>query len=133
LYRWILFEELKVFTCFIRYEVDLEKIEEFREYAHSWIGLIRKFGGTHHGYFLPGGTGDDFPDAKFSFPGLGVEGPQNIAVSLFSFPTVGEYERYRREVPHDEECKRITARFSETSSFTRYERNFLVPIFDHSS
>lgn len=117
-----------MFTCFIRYEVDLAKIDEFREYGRSWIALIEKYGGTHHGYFLPGGAGDEFPDAQFSFPGLGVEGSSNIAVALFSFPSIKAYEKYRREVPDDAECKRITARFNENKSLTRYERNFLVPL-----
>lgn len=108
--------------------MDLAKIDEFREYGRSWIALIEKYGGTHHGYFLPGGAGDEFPDAQFSFPGLGVEGSSNIAVALFSFPSKKAYEKYRREVPDDAECKRITARFNENKSFTRYERNFLVPL-----
>lgn len=119
-----------MFTCFIRYEVDLAKIDEFKEYARSWIALIGKYGGTHHGYFIPGGAGDEFPDAKFSFPGLGVEGPSNIAVALFTFPSVEAYEKYRKEVPQDDECKRITACFNESKSFDRYERNFLIPLFD---
>ena len=33
--------------------------------------------GTHHGYFLP------------------VEGANNIAIALFSFPSVSSYEGYR--------------------------------------
>ena len=117
-----------MFTCFIRYEVDLAKIDEFREYALCWIALIEKYGGTHHGYFVPRGTGNEFPDAQFSFPSLGVVGPSNIAVALFSFPSIKAYEKYRREVPDDDECKRITARFNDNKSFTRYERNFLVPL-----
>lgn len=42
-----------MFTCCIRYTVDLDKLDEFREYARSWISLIRKYGGVHHGYFIP--------------------------------------------------------------------------------
>ncbi|MCG3212611.1 MAG: hypothetical protein FOGNACKC_06281 [Anaerolineae bacterium] len=33
-----------MFTCLIRYEVDLEKLNEFKAYARSWIGLIEKYG-----------------------------------------------------------------------------------------
>jgi len=72
-----------MFTCFIRYRVEPDKLNEFREYAHSWISLIRKYGGTHHGYFIPGNDGADLPDAAFSFPGLGSDGPSDIAVALF--------------------------------------------------
>jgi hypothetical protein len=119
-----------MFTCFIRYQVDPDKLEQFKEYAHAWIPLIRKYGGTHHGYFIPGTDGDDMPEAAFSFPGLGTEGPPNIAVALFSFPTIEAYDRYRRDVAEDDACKAATARFNETKSFSGYERTFLKPIFD---
>lgn len=119
-----------MFTCFIRYQINEGQTDEFREYARTWISLIEKFGGKHHGYFVPGGHNDNFPEAKFSFPGLGVEGPSNIAVALFSFQSVEAYEVYRRDVVHDPECKRMTARFNANMSFSKYERNFLIPIFE---
>ena len=84
-----------MFTCYIRYKLDPSKISEFKEYAHSWISLIEKYGGIHHGYFIPGERDASFPNATFSFPGLGSEGPPNIAVALFSFSTLDAYEAYR--------------------------------------
>ena len=119
-----------MFTCFIRYSIEPDKLEEFKEYARAWIGLIRKYGGTHHGYFVPGTEADDLPDAKFSFPGLGREGPPDIGVALFSFPDRASYERYRKDVAQDEGCKTATARFEATKCFSGYERPFLVPIFE---
>src|ERR1700744_6470790 len=119
-----------MFTCFIRYEIAPGELDAFKEYARSWIALIRKYGGTHHGYFLPGTSGHILPDAAFSFPGLGRVGAPNIAVALFSFPTVEAYDEYRREVAKDAGCKAATARFCETQCFTGYERTFLVPIFE---
>jgi len=116
-------------TCFIRYKLDLDKLDEFREYAHSWISLINKYGGTHHGFFVPGTHVDNLPSAAFSFPGLGTEGPPNITVALFSFPSIAAYDQYRMAVSSDEECKATTARFKETKCFYSYERTFLVPIF----
>jgi len=121
--------EEAVFTCCIRYEIDPEKLSEFKEYAHAWIPLVEKYGGTHHGYFVPPEDGDNVPDATFSFPGLGKNGPTNIAYALFSFPSVEIYEKYRTEVSKDEKCKSATARFNETKCFSSYERNFLKPIF----
>ena len=41
------------FTCVIRYTVEPDRMDELRAYAHSWIALIRKYGGEHHGYFVP--------------------------------------------------------------------------------
>jgi hypothetical protein len=127
---WGFEEKRVVFTCVIRYRVEPGKLAEFREYAHAWIGLIRKYGGTHHGYFLPATDKDSIPDPSFSFPGLGTAAPPNVAFALFSFPSVEAYDHYRAAVAEDEDCKAATARFSETKCFSGYERSFLVPIFD---
>lgn len=121
-----------MFTCYIRYVLDPKKINEFKEYAHSWIFLIEKYGGTHHGYFIPGDQDAKFPNATFSHAGLGAEGPKNIAVALFSFPSVEAYESYRLNVSQDPGCKAATQRFNETKCFLSYERNFLSPIFRSS-
>jgi hypothetical protein len=118
-----------MFTCCIRYIIDPNKLDEFKEYARSWIPLIEKYGGIHHGYFIPGDSSDKFPSATFSFPGLGTEGPTNIAIALFSFPNIETYEAYRRNVAQDDACKAATTRFNETKCFLSYERNFLKPIF----
>lgn len=117
-----------MFTCFIRYVINPNKMDEFEKYAHTWISLIEKYGGIHHGYFLPGNP-DDLPDSSFSFPDIGKSGPNNIAVALFSFSNLKDYETYRKAVGEDEECKAISSRFNETKCFISYERNFLKPIF----
>ena len=119
-----------MFTCFIRYQIAPGKLDAFKEYARAWIALIRKYGGTHHGYFLPHTECGALPDATFSFPGLGKEGPPDVGVALFSFPTIEAYESYRRAVEHDDACEAATARFNETRCFTSYERTFLVPMFE---
>jgi hypothetical protein len=119
-----------LFTCVIRYRLGPGKLAEFREYAEAWIRLIRKYGGVHHGYFVPGTEEDSLPAAAFSFPGLGAAAPADVAFALFSFPSVEAYDRYRAAVAGDEGCKAATARFQETRCFSSYERSFLVPIFD---
>jgi hypothetical protein len=118
-----------MFTCLVKYELNLNQLEHFREYARTWISLIEKYGGTHHGYFLPAEVGELLPEPTFSFPGLGKPGPANEAVALFSFPDLKAYEDYRRLVADDPLCKEITEKFNATKSFTGYERNFLTPIF----
>ena len=117
-----------MFTCVIRYTIEPGRLDELRAYARTWIALIRKYGGEHHGYFVPP-AGEPVPHATFSFPGLGVDGPPDVAYALFSFPSVEAYERYRREVSADPECEAARIRFDERPCFSRYERNFLVPIF----
>lgn len=119
-----------MFTCVIRYQIDPGKLAEFREYARAWLGLIRKYGGKHHGYFVPGTDADTLPEPTFSFPGLGTAAPANVAFAVFSFPNVDAYDRYRVDVADDEACKAATARFNETQCFSGYQRSFLVPIFD---
>ena len=112
-------------TCFLRYVIDPDKLADFEHYARVWMRLIEKYGGTHHGYFVPG---DAPPSAAFSFPGIGEEGPGNVAVALFSFPTVDAYESYRREVKQDPECAAITHHYEQTRCFTKYERTFMRPV-----
>lgn len=117
-----------MFTCCIRYTVDPAKLAEFREYARAWMPLIEAYGGIHHGYFMPGEAGDAMPEATFSFPGLGKAGPANVAIALFSFPTLAAYEAYRKDVSADPRCQAATARFEETQCFSGYERTFLMPV-----
>lgn len=119
-----------MFTCIIRYTVVADRRDELEAYARAWIALIRKYGGQHHGYFVPPREGAEVPSATFSFPGLGVDGPSDVAYALFSFPSVEAYERYRSEVKTDPECEAATARFNERPWFSRYERSFLTPIFE---
>lgn len=112
-------------TCFIRYTLDPDKKPAFEHYARVWMRLIDKYGGSHHGYFMPDETP---PSAAFSFPGIGEAGPDNIALALFSFPTLEAYEDYRREVPNDPECVAVTRHREETKCFTKYERTFVKAI-----
>ena len=43
----------RTMTCQIRYKLDLSKLSEFEAYARAWILLVERYGGTHHGYFIP--------------------------------------------------------------------------------
>jgi len=64
-------------TCVINYIIEPNKTKEFEYYAKLWIPLVNKFRGQHHGYFLPS------------------EGANNVALALFTFPSLAEYEQYR--------------------------------------
>ncbi len=111
-------------TCLIRYVLDPAKTAEFAHYGRMWIKLVERFGGTHHGYFLPG----EGPAAAFSFPGVGSAGPPNVAIALFSFPDLAAYERYRQCAADDDEARAATTYFHETKCFLSYERSFLRPL-----
>jgi NIPSNAP protein len=112
-------------TCFLRYTISPNELPAFEHYARVWMRLIEKYGGIHHGYFVPGATP---PSASFSFPGLGEDGADNVAVALFSFPTIEAYEKYRAEVKNDPECVEVTKHQAKTKCFVKYERTFMRPV-----
>jgi hypothetical protein len=98
-------------TCYIDYTVDASKLVEFEVYAKMWIPLVNKFGGIHHGYFLP------------------HEGANNKAYALFSFPSLAAYEVYRTESLLDEDCILAYDYAVKTQCILSYKRSFLKPIF----
>jgi hypothetical protein len=99
-------------TCFLRYVIDPAKIAEFEHYGKRWIPLVNRFGGVHHGYFMPS------------------EGANNIALALFSFPSLAAYETYRESSVHDPECQAAFAYARETQCIVSYERSFFRPVFE---
>ncbi|QQD73360.1 NIPSNAP family protein [Acidithiobacillus ferrivorans] len=99
-------------TCYLRYVVDPSKLKEFEAYGKMWIPLVEKFGGKHHGYFMP------------------HEGANNIALALFSFPSLAAYETYRLKAGRDPECQAAMRYYEETRCFISYERSFMRPVFE---
>lgn len=98
-------------TCYLRYVIDPNKAAEFEHYGKLWLPLVAKFGGTHHGYFMPS------------------EGANNIALALFSFPSLAAYEDYRQRSLQHAECQAAFAYAKETQCFLSYERSFFRPVF----
>ena len=99
-------------TCYLRYVIDASKVKEFEHYGKLWISLVEKFGGKHHGYFLPS------------------EGANNIALALFSFPSLTAYEQYRAGSCSDKECLAALQYAEETKCIVSYERSFFRPVFE---
>ena len=97
-------------TCHVRYVVDQDKLPEFETYARMWLELVPRFGGTHHGYFLPS------------------EGESDVALALFSFPSFAAYEDYRQRAAGDPEVAKAIAYAKETRCFLRHERTFFRPV-----
>lgn len=99
-------------TCHLKYIIDPYQLAAFEAYGKKWIQLVNRFGGQHHGYFMPG------------------EGANNVAFALFSFPSLADYEIYRTHILMDEECLE-TFRIAEGNKcIISYERTFLRPVFD---
>ncbi len=99
-------------TRYLTYEIDPDKVSEFEEYAKRWITLIARFGGTHHGYFLPHESAND------------------LAVALFSFPSLADYEQYRIASMSDAECLEAFKFATDTQCIRRYDRQFLRPVME---
>jgi hypothetical protein len=97
-------------TCYLRYVIDPYKLAEFEHYAKLWIPMVNRLGGTHHGYFMP------------------HEGANNIALALFSFPSLADYEAYRAKIPGDPECQAALAYAEETRCILSYDRSFMRPV-----
>jgi len=98
-------------TCYLRYIIDPLKLNEFEAYGKMWIPLVEKFGGQHHGYFLPS------------------EGANNVALALFSFPSLATYEDYRQQSQLDAQCQAAFKYAEETRCIVSYERSFFRPVF----
>ena len=98
-------------TCYLRYEVDPDKLADFEAYGAMWLDLVPRFGGIHHGYFLPS------------------EGHSDIALAMFSFPSLAAYEQYRKDAGADPDVQKAVAFAKETRCFVRYERSFFRHCF----
>ncbi|UZF90446.1 NIPSNAP family protein [Bosea sp. NBC_00550] len=99
-------------TCYLRYVVDPHKLDAFEAYGRLWIRLVEKFGGKHHGYFMPS------------------EGTSNVALAFFSFPSLAAYEEYRTRSFDDPECRAAIAMNEKDRFIVSYERSFFRPVFE---
>ncbi|WP_332775783.1 NIPSNAP family protein [Polaromonas sp.] len=98
-------------TIYLRYVLDTTKLKEFEHYGKLWIRLLEKFGGTHHGYFMPS------------------EGASNIALALFTFDSLAAYESYRQRSFEDPDCQAAFKYAEDTRCIVSYERSFFRPVF----
>lgn len=99
-------------TCHITYSIDPAKLENFEAYAKAWIPLVERFGGKHHGYFLP------------------HEGPNDLAFAAFSFPSLADYEAYRLNSKDDIDCQAAYEYAVKTNCILRYDRYFMRPLLE---
>ncbi len=99
-------------TCHITYKINPTKVDDFETYAKLWIPLVERFGGTHHGYFLP------------------HEGPNDLGFAAFSFPSLAEYETYRTQSMKDADCQAAYEFAVKTNCILRYDRHFMRPVLE---
>jgi len=70
-------------TCFIRYQIDPTKKEQFNQYARNWGQAIPRCGADLIGYFAP------------------HEGSSTLAYGVYSIENLAEYEAYRARLAAD--------------------------------
>ncbi len=70
-------------TCFIRYQIDPNKKEQFEQYARNWGQAIPRCGADLIGYFSP------------------HEGSSTLAYGAYSIESLAEYEAYRARLMED--------------------------------
>jgi len=97
-------------SCHLKYIIDPKKLCEFEHYAKLWLPLVARFGGQHHGYFVPG------------------EGANNIAYAIFSFASLAAYEQYRLASFKDADCITAFQYAKDTECIISYERSFMRPL-----
>ena len=97
-------------TCVVEYVIDPAKVDDFERFARRWMELVDRHGGTHHGYFLPS------------------EGASDKALALFSFPSLGDYEVYRRRFGLDPDFVAADRIRDESGCVLRHERTFMRPL-----
>lgn len=97
-------------TIHLRYQIDASQIDVFTDYANRWMTLVDRFGGHHHGYFLP------------------AEGDSDEAFALFTFPSLAAYEHYREASLTDPECIAAYELARDSRCIVRYERRMQRPL-----
>ncbi len=99
-------EPVKI-ACFIRYQIDPFKLDDFRKYAQTWGRIISRCGGHLIGYFLP------------------HEGTNDIAWGLIGFDSLAAYETYRAKLKGDPEARENFGFAVNNRLILREERTFL--------
>jgi hypothetical protein len=99
--------ENNMITCFIRYELDPFKKEQFEQYARNWGEAIPRCGADLIGYFAP------------------HEGSNTLAYGVYNIESLAVYESYRARLMADP-IGRENYEFARREKFIRREdRTFL--------
>jgi len=74
--KYFLHREKNMLTCFIRYQIDPTKKDQFIQYAQNWGEAIPRNGANLVGYFAP------------------HEGSSTLAYGVYHVESLAAYERY---------------------------------------
>ena len=94
-------------TCFIRYELDPFKLEQFNQYAKTWGQAIPRCGADLIGYFAP------------------HEGSNTAAYGVYNIDSLAAYEAYRALLAEDPLGRENYAFAQQEKFILREDRIFL--------
>jgi len=98
---------MTMITCFIRYEIDPAKRDQFMKYAWRWGEAIPRCGAELIGYFAP------------------HEGSSTVAYGVYNIASLAAYEDYRARLAADP-AGQENYRFAQEERFLlREDRLFL--------
>ena len=97
-------------TCFIRYEIEPFKKDQFTAYAENGARIFPRLGGHLLGYFVP------------------HEGSNYEAWGLISFSSLAAYETYRQRLREDVEAVANFALAKQERFILKEERSFPQPV-----
>ncbi len=94
-------------TCFIRYQIDPNKKQQFEQYAHNWGEVIPRCGAELIGYYSP------------------HEGSTTLAYGVYNIENLAAYEAYKAKLIVDP-LGRDNFNFARREKFLlREDRTFL--------
>jgi hypothetical protein len=96
-------------TCFIRYELDPFKTEQFGDYARNWGQAIPRCGADLIGYYAP------------------HEGSSTIAYGVYNIESLAAYEAYRARLAADP-LGRQNYDFARREQFIRREDRIFLKL-----
>ena len=97
-------------SCVVEYQIDRAREAQFERFCRLWLELTPKFGGVHHGYFLP------------------AEGASDRAIAVFSFDSLSHYEDYRRRAAKDDQVLAANRIRDAQAGVIRWDRSFYRPL-----
>lgn len=97
-------------SCLVDYRIDRSRQPQFEEFCRRWLDLTPKFGGVHHGYFLPG------------------DGASDRALALFSVDNMAAYERFKTLAATNEEAIAANRLRDTGAGVIRWDRTFFRPL-----
>lgn len=94
-------------TCFIRYQIDPSKRDQFLQYAWNWGEAIPRCGADLIGYFAP------------------HEGSSTLAYGVYNVKSLAAYEAYRARLADDPLAKENFEFARREHILLREDRTFL--------